>query len=620
MVFTMSPLISPPVLGVALLLSLLSVAPAEKSDRPPSLAQSLQQRLDTFHADAPDNGETLRLVYFYPNDTKPQKDYQARITRIMLDIQEFLDTEMQQIGFKARLLPFEKDDDGNLVLHVVQGQDASIGYTYENGGKVRRELETALEGTVDFNNDFVLVFGGMCKKQGPNRYFFHSPYYGDGSSNHQRGLCYAADCELLDTELLKKTDERIVYKEHSGEFTRNLAEFNSLYIGGIAHELGHGLSLPHNGQWPSQKAELGTALMGSGNYNYRKEKWSNDKGTFMTPATAIRLAAHPLFTGSNRARNAPAKYENPELKFEADGKSLTVSGKVDASPEAFALILYSDPEGGSNYDAKTWVTEVKDGTFTVTADNHQPGPHELRLALVHMNGAVTTMPMPYLTDENGHPSTLALNATWNLRAAEQLFLTGKTAEAVKLATTALENNPGEPAAAKLQHLITLANPPKPKSLADITANSAFLSDVNWSAAETEWGQPARNQYYIGGPVRDAVFLELADGFHPKGLYAHATSKYTFDLDQQWQTFEATVGLQKGAAPQTGAKFIVKGDGQTLLTSDKLEGPETQKITVNVDGIKTLELIAQPGAPENTPPGYPDNGGCWTIWASPRLSR
>jgi hypothetical protein len=619
MVFTMNPFLSRPIHAVGLLLALLANAPAEGADRAPSLAPSLQQRLDAFHADAPDNDETLRLVYFHPKDTKPQKDYQARIERIVLDIQDFLDTEMKRIGFDTRPHPHEKDDKGKLIHHHLAGKDASIGYTYANGGKVRRELEEALDGPIDFDNDFVLVFGGMCKKQGENRYFFHSPYYGDGSSNHRRGLCYAADCELLDTQNLKKTDEKIVYREHQGEFTRNLADFNSLYIGGIAHELGHGLSLPHNGEWPSQRAELGTALMGSGNFTYRKERWSNNKGSFMTPASATRLAAHPLFTGSDRARNTPAKYENPELNFKAEGQSLTVSGKVDASPEALAVILYSDPEGGSDYDAKTWVTEVKDGAFTLTADSHQPGPHELRLTLVHMNGATTTLTMPYLTDEKGHPSTGSLTAVWNLRAAERLFLAGKIDEAVKLAAAALENNPGEPAAAKLQHLITLADPPKPQALTDITADTVFLSDLVWSAAETEWGKPTRNQYFIGGPVRDAVFLELANGFHPKGLYAHATSRYTFDLDGQWKTFEATVGLQVGAAAHTGAQFIVKGDGQTLFTSNKLTGPETQKITASVDGVQILELIAQPGAPEDTPPGFPENGGCWTIWASPRHS-
>ena len=109
-----------------------------------------------------------------------------------------------------------------------------------------------------------------------------------------------------------------------------------------------------------------------------------------------------------------------------------------------------------------------------------------------------------------------------------------------------------------------------------------------------------------------VHPELGGAFFAKGLFAHADSRYTFNFDGKWKTFEATVGLQPGAFDTASAVFSVIGDGKTLFTSGKLAGMKAEDLSVDVTGVKTLELVAKSAA-GNT-------NGCWTIWGAPVVRR
>lgn len=181
----------------------------------------------------------------------------------MLDIQAFYRTEMKRNGFGDRTFPLEMKGD-ELKIHLVKGKEPAAQYPHESGGNVRREVQVALAGRTNLDREYVLIFNGMCRKLGENRYFFHAPYYGDSRSNHRRGLCHVADCELMDTLHLTDMKNRIQYEEHYGKRDQTLAKFNTFYLGGIAHELGHGLGLPHNREKEWERQQFGTSLMGGG--------------------------------------------------------------------------------------------------------------------------------------------------------------------------------------------------------------------------------------------------------------------------------------------------------------------------------------------------------------------
>ena len=573
-------------------------------------AATMLSRIQAYHEGSAGNDHVLRVIYFHPADTPPQKDYQAHLTRIMLDIQQFYRHEMQRNGFGARSFPLEMHDD-QLVIHVVEGREKAGAYDYRSGGRIAHELQLALAGKVDVRNEYVLIFHGLCEKLGDNRYRFFAPYYGDGSSNQRRGLCHAADCEQMDTLLMEDRKTRFFYDEHTGKFRRTLGAFNCLYIGGVAHELGHALGLPHNREQADETASRGTALMGSGNYTYRHERWG-EQGSFLTPASAARLASHPLFSGSDRGRWDRLRCQAEDLAFaNADG-GLRITGRIAASLPAYAVIAYSDPDGGSDYDARTWIEPVADQTFQLTIHDPRPAQHELRLVFCFPNGATAGTKLRYEVDANGGVAAEELNDRWQLSRIEQDFLQGRRQQAIASAKARLPEVAGTPTEQKLRHLIAMSVPNQPMDLEDANGDAVFLSDVNWTEAETGWGSPTRNLYCISRNVRDAVFLEMANQFYSKGLYAHAPSRYVFRLDRKWQTFEAVGGLQSGAASIGSAVFIVKADGRECYRSPLLSGSTTVDIRVDVSGVDTLELL--------TESGKDGNASCWSIWGNPRVGR
>ena len=342
---------------LAILIAFVFVAQADED------ARLMRERIDTYCGSNTNSRQTLRVVYFHPSDQQPYAGFQDRIQRIMEDIQNFYRSEMKRNGFGEIVFSLEKSQ-GKLKIHVVKGKDPSIRYDYKSGGKVKRELKDALRGTIDLDREFVIVFYGLFDPRDDGSYNAHSPYYGDGGSCHRYGLCHVADCELLDTKWFTTTDRQIKYTEHTGTFKQSLGEFNTKYIGGIAHELGHGLGLPHNGQTQSEAYHRGQALMGSGNHTYR-DNLRGGRGTFLTKASATRLASHPLLTKSNPGADASVSCNWSDLGFAEKGADLIIEGTIDARPEAYAVIAYVDPEGKSDYDALTAVATVRDGTFRI---------------------------------------------------------------------------------------------------------------------------------------------------------------------------------------------------------------------------------------------------------------
>lgn len=362
----------------------------------------IRDSLAAYHTGAKANGALLRIVYFHPAGVKPQADYGERLQRIMLDDQAFLKDEMARYGFENAVLPLEIAA-GKLRIHMVEGKEGADGYSHESGNKVKAEIRDALKGTFALHEAYVLVFHGMCRIDGERKYYFYAPYYGDRGSNHQRGLCHVADCEILDPALLTDVKRSMSYKEHYGDYKHSVAGFNTKYLGGVIHELGHGLGLPHNGQTQAEMKRIGTALMGAGNHTYRRERWSKRKGSFLTFASAVRLASHPLFTGSDRGRKMAGKSSLEGLRFAGTGTELAVSGKVSGSPDVYAVIAYLDPDGGADYDAVTTVSPLNGGSFSLDLSCVKSGAHQLRLAVCHVNGAVSLHRFTLTTDASNEP-------------------------------------------------------------------------------------------------------------------------------------------------------------------------------------------------------------------------
>ena len=345
----------------------------------------------------------LRVVSFYAKDRKPVANYLERWDGIISDIQDFFKTEMNRLGYQATTFTIEKET-GKLNLHKIRGSDNDKDYNYKSGGKIREEVFQGLRSKgINPEEETLLIVCGLSKTEG-KQVTIYSPYYGMGA-NHIRGLCFTADMKWLSIDGLKPDAKNIILqvKEHRGYEPFPLNRFNTVYIGGTIHELGHGLSLPHN-LATKREATRGTALMGAGNYTYRKE-WRNEgKGSFLTLSSALRLLVHPLFNGDRNQTKERPNLTFDELTILHDQAKILIKGKIESAIPTIAMIAYHDRENkgqrgymvNNNYDATSWTSVISpDNEFKIRIMDLREGNHQIRLTSVHPNGATTTKRMHY---------------------------------------------------------------------------------------------------------------------------------------------------------------------------------------------------------------------------------
>lgn len=381
-------------LRLALLIALLPAfsvhaeTPQEEISRQVPAALKI---LDAYHADHPQPGErVLQMIYWTPADREPAPQYRERLTRVMLDIQTFYKTQMKQLGFGERTIHLAMDADWLLKIHLVKGAKPYADYDVKSGQAIRKECKPVLAAAgIDVDKETIVIFCNMSNWDPEKRTMSqNSPYYASGGL--RGGTAWQVDSTLLDSALLAKKDEML----KDGQYGHiSVGKFNSIFVGGVCHELGHALGLPHNKERPDQHEVFGTALMGSGNRTYGDDRRGEGRGTFLTLAEGLRLASHPMFSGSVKGIDLPAsvKLQNVKVEPAKDGKSFTVSAKAAVKagdPPVYALIGYLDPDGGQDYDAAT-VTAIPDaeGRFTLNCNALKSGkPGVLRIVACQANG------------------------------------------------------------------------------------------------------------------------------------------------------------------------------------------------------------------------------------------
>lgn len=187
----------------------------------------------------------VKVVYFHGKGQLPFLGWKDRLDRTLKDVSRFYEKEFAKQGKFIEGIPFEMGEDKRLKLHVVEGQKEASRYGIHSGAEIEREISTSLAGTVDMDNDHVLVITALGYKNEDGSYVFHSPYYGRGGA--RSGLCIVVDCDLLDVKNLTDTVQSMSFSEMAVDGKQcSVAEFNSWYIGGIAHEMGHLFGLYHD--------------------------------------------------------------------------------------------------------------------------------------------------------------------------------------------------------------------------------------------------------------------------------------------------------------------------------------------------------------------------------------
>jgi tetratricopeptide (TPR) repeat protein len=149
-------------------------------------------------------------------------------------------------------------------------------------------------------------------------------------------------------------------------------------------------------------------------------------------------------------------------------------------------------------------------------------------------------------------------------------------------------------------------------LTAVEADSVFLSDVRWTSANVGWGEPVRNHGWLDPRSGGDVVLIVHGRLYGKGLPAPSPARHVFAVDGRWSTLTATIGLRDGAGEQDSAVFVVRGDGRELFRSPILRANSSQRVKIDLAGVKELELV--------TGSGEPGDRASPAVWAEPLLRR
>jgi len=336
------------------------------------------------------NPYKLNVVYFVPKDIDTILDYKNRISGVLLNLQEFYAEAIsrncnQDKSFGLNLLSDTQVDIITLHSEMTKSEAVS-GYQrairevneYFSNNQEKKTSEHTLVIMPSFHDD-------PKNPGGP-------PFFGVGR------FCFALDYPDMGIHNLGKDN-----------IDGNLA---TKWIGGLAHELGHGLNAPHNKEHKTEKPIYGTALMGTGNFTY------GQKPTYITSSSSALFSTCQVF--ATEKRNDWYKNVNHnliQLKGEYKNNAIVISGKFYSSLPVSIINVYHDREpygGNKDYDALSWTTKpAGNNSFYVECPLEDfydlNGKYELKVDFYCENGTKKGYNFYYEFDKNQIPIIEMIN-------------------------------------------------------------------------------------------------------------------------------------------------------------------------------------------------------------------
>ena len=556
----------------------------------------INKLLKRYNADQGHSNNIVKVVYFHANNQDPLPNWRERLTRTLDDVSRFYQEEFDKYGISNKGIPFEKKY-GKYVFHLIRGSLPSKDYSKDSGLKIQNEIYNKTNNQIDFSKDHVLIINGLCDKRTDGTYVFHSPYHGTG--NAISGVCHVADCELLDSKLLTNTTQKMAFSEMAVAYkVCAVAEFNSWYIGGIAHEMGHMFGLPHDFGNPAELDSTNISLMGEyGSRHFRDYLWGGKISSVFSTASVLQLMSHPVFTQLSKPKSAATAFNMPDVEFRGNSSDLTlkIDGKTNVQP--YGVVVLIRPTFLSEYYNRSFYKVITaNDSISIEIGRLVNKDYALRLIYLFPNGNVVNCDKSFTIDNNG------------IAVEKKVTNTGVDIRAFSEKLQKMERTPD--VLTKLEIIKTVLNQPTPIDPNTAVGSKLFLSDAKWEKASVGWEKVARNYYSCESEF--TFFLENQGKLYSKGLFAHSPSLYVFKLDKKWLKFSGVVGLRDYANIQGSARFTIVGDGKVLYESSPLRVNQQSVFNIDIKDVETLELKT------NGTEGH--NFNSWAVWLNPLLER
>ena len=306
----------------------------------PSLLQPQEPTVVTLQPQ-PDLPSMVRLIYVFSSDATPHPNIETRLDSLIKETQQFYAEQMEKHGFGRKTFSFEKDANGNAVVHHLKALRPAAGYLAGS-----YDLRTELESQLDLEHHFYLVvldaslegvLGTLCGVAFPQ-------YRGTGETD---------TFEMV-------TDNRLAMIYAFGECHS---------VGVAAHELGHLFGLEHD---------------------YRDYRYVMNHGALIPQLSywaAEWLDVHPALNPSQPASNNIATID--VLSSRSNRLQFQVAD-ADGIHQAQLIITESNPlsfcNGSSTLHGCQPLNGKADITFELTATE---ASMEATLQVIDMHGTIT---------------------------------------------------------------------------------------------------------------------------------------------------------------------------------------------------------------------------------------
>jgi hypothetical protein len=545
----------------------------------------------------------LLIAYFVPNDREPIPGFVERLDGVMTEVQRFYREGMKANGYGPVTFDLGRAPDGKLEVYVVRAHEPMRAYGRNDASKVRDEVALSLlEKGVRIEGRTVVIFGVLLEWKG-ERAIEVGPYVGGG--DHLSGTAWVYDDALLDPRELGSKKSGGYYGDPC-----SIGAFNSHYVGGVAHELGHALGLPHVAGPASNPKH---SLMGDGNHTYGEELRGEGAGSYLHRASAMMLARCRPFAGELPGASDPPVCDLKKIEASFTDGKLSVSGIVAAHPEVFGIAAFNDFEGiPADYDAVGWTSAVEgSGRFRLTMQDLRSGRYDLRIVACHTNGPTSHFAFSYEVDAAGVPDLRPFSpALLSFRRVVLAYGRGDRDQARSLCAE-LDQPALDPVIARqVRQMRKLLNSASPRALAAVPPDQTkvAISELEFTVQRVGWGMPMRDQVLSEGG--STCFLELEGQVRERGLFAHAPSSYSFDPAGKWKRLTGGFGLQDGHPGSV--VFVVRGDGRELYRSPRITDHRYHRMDLDIATVGRLDLVVEDAADG---PSFD-----WGIWVEPTLER